>query len=281
MRFSRISVRLSKKNSSNLSYEKEKGAGISEKQPIELKTVSEIRLMKEVAQAVPKILKKLQESLKPGISTKHLDDLAFKEIDRMGMKPAFLGYRGYPSSTCISINNELVHGIPKADRIIKEGDLVSIDIGVFHHGFYGDAAITCGVGEISAEAKRLIEITRQALDKAIEKVRPDNRLGDVSWAIQSFVEKSGYSVVRDYVGHGIGRKLHEDPQIPNFGEANTGIRLMPGMVLAIEPMVNAGDWKVKTLDDGWTVVTSDGRLCAHFEHMVAITEKGCEVLTRI
>ena len=174
-----------------------------------------------------------------------------------------------------------MHGIPNPKKIIKDGDLVSIDLGVYHKGFYGDMAVTFSVGKVTQEAQKLLEVTRESLDKAISKVNPNNRLGDVSWAVQSFAEKAGFSVVRDYVGHGIGRKLHEEPQIPNFGQANTGVRLLPGMVLCLEPMINSGSFEVKTLDDNWTVVTVDGKLCAHFEHMVAVTKNGYEVLTKI
>lgn len=197
------------------------------------------------------------------------------------MKPAFLGYHGYPASTCISINEELVHGIPRSDRSLREGDIVSIDLGVIHDGFYGDAARTYAVGSISTAAQKLIDTAVESLERAMAQARPGNRLGDVSWAVQSYAEKAGYSVVRDYVGHGIGRKMHEDPAVPNFGKPGTGPRLLPGMVIAIEPMINAGDWRVKTLSDGWTVVTEDGKLCAHVEHTVAITDNGNEVLTRI
>jgi methionyl aminopeptidase len=254
---------------------------VSNNQHIEIKTNKEIDLLREAGQAVAKVLKILENSLEPDISTQYLDNIAFKEITSLGMKPAFLGYRGYPATTCISINNELVHGIPRKDRIIKDGDIVSIDLGVINKGFYGDMAATFGVGKISDSAKYLIEITKESLERAIENVRPGGRLGDVSSSVQKFVEDRGFSVVRDYVGHGIGRKLHEEPAVPNFGKPSTGPRLLPGMVIAIEPMVNVGDWKVKTLSDGWTVVTEDGKNCAHFEHMVAITESGKEVLTRI
>lgn len=228
-----------------------------------------------------RILQMLSENLKPGISTKYLDELAFKEIKSLGMKPAFLGYHGFPATTCISLNNELVHGIPSPERIIKEGDIVSIDLGLVHQGFYGDVAATYGVGAISEESRRLLDVTEESLQRAIAEVKPGNRLGDLSWAVQSFVEKAGYSVVRDYVGHGIGRRLHEEPPVMNFGKPHTGIRFVPGMVIAIEPMVNLGGWQVETLGDGWTVVTADGKRCAHFEHMVAVTEDGHEVLTQL
>lgn len=237
--------------------------------------------MKVAGQAVAQILQLLSTKIAPGVTTQHLDDVAFKEIRALGMKPAFLGYRGYPASTCISINEELVHGIPRPDRSLREGDIVSVDLGVIHNGFYGDAARSYGVGKITLKAQQLIDTAVESLERAIAQARSGNRLGDVSWAVQSYAEKAGYSVVRDYVGHGIGRKMHEDPPVPNFGKPGTGPRLLPGMVIAIEPMINAGDWRVKTLSDGWTVVTEDGQWCAHVEHTVAITENGNEVLTRI
>jgi len=248
---------------------------------IDLKSKNDLANLRVAAKAVASVLKKLSENIKPGISTKDLDDIAFKEIKAFGMKPAFLGYRGYPATACISINNELVHGIPSSKRLLAKGDIVSIDLGTIYNGFYGDAAITVPVGKISSQAQKLLEVGSSALEHAIENVKLGNRLGDVCAAIQTVIEKNGFSVVRDYVGHGIGRALHEEPAIPNFGRAGSGPRLLPGMVLAIEPMLNMGDWRVKTLNDGWTVVTQDGSLCAHFEHTVALTEDGCEVLTRI
>ncbi len=230
---------------------------------------------------IAKVLRILSEQLRPGITTKDIDDRAYKEISSLGAKPAFLGYRGYPATACVAINHELVHGIPSAGRIIKEGDIVSINLGLIHNGFYGDVAGTFPAGKVSPEAQRLMAITSESLERAIAQVKPGNRMGDIGWAVQSYAEQAGYSVVRDYVGHGIGRKLHEDPPVPNFGQPHTGLRLVPGMVFAIEPMVNAGENTVRTLEDDWTVVTVDSKLCAHFEHMVAVTENGCEVLTRI
>jgi methionyl aminopeptidase len=250
-------------------------------QHIELKSSEEIAKLRLAGKEVARVLKILEEHLAPGVSTQYIDDIAFNEIRSLNMKPAFLGYHGFPASTCISINEELVHGIPHPDRIIKDGDIVTIDLGIFCQGYCGDMAKTFGVGIISAEAQRLLEVTKTSLDLAIKQVRPSNRLGDVSWAVQQYAEKNGYGVVRDYVGHGIGRQMHEDPAVPNFGSQHTGIRLLPGMVICIEPMLNAGSYEVKTLSDGWTVVTVDGKLCAHFEHMVAVTENGHEVLTTI
>ncbi|MCX5778584.1 MAG: type I methionyl aminopeptidase [Elusimicrobia bacterium] len=246
---------------------------------IELKTKLEIDIMREAGRAVARILQILFTKLEPGVTTGELDKIALQEIRSLGMKPAFLGYRGYPATACISINEELVHGIPRNDRRICAGDIVTVDMGVIHNGYYGDAAATFPVGVVSAEARELLQVTKDSLDSAIACVKPGNRLGDVSRAIQDCAEQKGYAVVRDYVGHGIGRKLHEEPPVPNFGKPHTGPRLVPGMVLAIEPMVNCGGYQVKTLADEWTVVTVDGRLCAHFEHMVAVTDEGCEVLT--
>jgi methionyl aminopeptidase len=258
-----------------------KNSFFSAQEPIELKSSSELEKLRTAGKAVARVLQMLAEQLRPGISTQYLDDLAYKEICSLNMKPAFLGYRGYPATTCISINQELVHGIPRKDKIIKEGDIVSIDFGVINQGFYGDAAATYGVGKISPEAEHLLNVTRESLERAIEQVKPGNRLGDVSWAIQQYIEKAGLSVVREWTGHGIGRKMHEEPSITNFGRPGTGPRLLPGMVLCIEPMANLGDWRTKILSDGWTVVTIDGKLCAHFEHMIAVTEDGHEVLTKM
>ena len=196
-----------------------------------------------------------------------------------GVEPAFLGYLGYPAALCVSVNAEVVHGIPSTRRVLKEGDIVSLDYGCLLEGFYADAAVTVGVGGVSAEARRLIEVTRVSLEKAVAAMKVDGRLGDVSSAVQEYVESNGFSVVRDFSGHGIGRSLHESPSGPNFGGAGTGMRLSPGVVLAIEPMVTAGSEKTEVLADGWTAVTKDGSLAAHFEHTVALTDKGPEVLT--
>jgi len=213
------------------------------------------------------------------VTTRQLDVYAEELARQRGASPAFKGYRGYPYSLCISVNEVVVHGMP-SERRLKEGDIVSLDFGVCYHGYYGDAAITVPVGKVSDEALRLMRITEEALYCGIEAAKPGNRLGDISAAVQQYVEAAGFSVVRDFVGHGIGTKLHEDPQIPNFGVPGRGVLLKEGMVLAIEPMVNAGTYRVKILDDGWTVVTSDKRLSAHFEHSVAITAKGPDILSR-
>jgi methionyl aminopeptidase len=255
------------------------------KQNIELKTAKEIEKMRTAGRAVGEILQKLFEMIKPGITTKDIDIFSEEYIKSLKMTPAFLGVKGmscpFPASACVSVNDEVVHGIPNTSRVLKSGDIVSVDMGVIYEGYYGDAAVTYAVGSISAVAAKLLEITKLSLQKGIEQSLPGKRLGDISCAIQKAVEAAGFSVVRDFVGHGIGRSLHEDPQVPNFGGAGTGIELLPGMVLAIEPMVNAGGYEVCMLDDDWTVVTKDGGLSAHFEHTVAITESGCEILTKV
>jgi methionyl aminopeptidase len=248
---------------------------------IELKTAAELEKMRIAGAGAAKVLALLGTRVQPGISTQNLDEIAFSEICSLGMKPAFLGYRGYPATTCISINHELVHGIPRPDRVIADGDIVSIDLGVIYQGYYGDTAATFGAGMIPSDAQQLLRCTQESLERAIKQVRPGNRMGDLSHAVQRFAEERGYGVVRDYVGHGIGRKMHEEPAVPNFGKPGTGLRFIPGMVIAIEPMITAGDWRVKTLSDGWTVVTVDGGRCAHFEHTVAVTDSGCDILTRV
>jgi len=245
-----------------------------------LKSKEEIELLRKSNQIVVHILKALRKIIKPGITTLELDSYAEEQIRKKGAIPAFKGYRGFPASLCVSVNEQLVHGIPDSRRL-KEGDIVSLDLGVVRSGFYGDAAITVPVGKISQEATRLLDVTQNALYKGIEQAKAGGRLHDISHAIQSWVEGNGFSVVRDFVGHGIGRNLHEEPQIPNFGLSNRGVQLKAGMVLALEPMVNVGTWRVKVQPDGWTVVTVDGSLCAHFEHTIAITEDGPDILTLI
>jgi methionyl aminopeptidase len=255
------------------------------KQTIELKTAEEIEKMRVAGKVVGEILEKLSGIIKPGITTKDIDDFSGKYIRKLKMMPAFLGVPGvkypFPASACVSINDEVVHGIPNASRVLKSGDIVSVDMGVFYEGYYGDAARTYAVGTISDTAASLLKITELSLQEGIEKALPGNRLGDISNAVQVVAEDAGFSVVRDFVGHGIGRNLHEEPQIPNYGKAGTGVKLLPGMVLAIEPMVNEGNYEVYMLDDDWTVVTKDGSLSAHFEHTVAITENGYEILTKV
>jgi methionyl aminopeptidase len=245
-----------------------------------LKSISEIELIKRSSKIAAEVLEYLKNVIKPGIKTNELDKLAESLINGKGGKPAFKGYRGYPSNICVSINEEVVHGIP-SDRKLKEGDIVKIDIGVLKDGFYGDVAATFCVGNVSSEAKKLVEVTEKSLYLGISKVNINNRIGDVSNAIQRFVESYNFSVVRNYTGHGIGRALHEEPQIPNFGEPGTGIRFKNGMVFCIEPMVNIGSFEVETLEDKWTVVTKDRSLSAHFEHAVAIVNGKVEILTKI
>jgi len=246
-----------------------------------LKSAREIDIMRRANNIVAETHALLAEKLKPGISTAELDEIAENFIRKNGAIPSFKGYRGFPAAVCISINEEVVHGIPDNNRIINEGDIVSIDIGTIYEGFNGDAARTHGVGEISEQAEKLIRVTGESLNKGISQAVVSNRLSDISNAVQTYAENRGYSVVREYVGHGIGREMHEDPQIPNFGPPHRGPLLKSGMTLAIEPMINIGDYKVKTLADGWTVITKDGSLSAHIEDTIAITAKGPEILSRI
>jgi len=247
---------------------------------VEIKTKDEIAVMRDAGRIVSEILDELERAVAPGVTTWELDQLAEGLIHKKGAKPAFKGYLGFPCSLCASINYEVVHGIPSKKRKLAPGDLMKLDFGVVYRGYYGDAARTVPVGEVSAEARRLIETTRQSLSNAISAVINGNRIGDIGYAVQSFVETKGFAVVRDFVGHGIGKKLHEQPQVPNFGEPGTGMKLRPGMVLAIEPMVNLGTHQVEILDDDWTAVTLDRKLSAHFEHTVVLTENGPEILTR-
>lgn len=245
-----------------------------------LKSKEEIEAMRRAGRVVAEVLAFLREEVRPGVTTGRLDALAEEKILRMGARPAFKGFRGYPASLCTSVNEQVVHGIP-GPRVLAPGDIISLDVGAILDGFYGDAAITLGVGEISPQARQLLTVTEEALYRGIEQAQADKYLGDISHAIQSWVEAHGFSVVREYVGHGIGRSMHEPPPIPNYGEPGRGPRLKVGMVLAIEPMVNIGGYKVREERDGWTVVTVDGSLSAHFEHTVAITEEGPEILTRL
>lgn len=237
---------------------------------VELRTPQEIEALAKSNQVVAEVLQILKGRVEPGISTLELDRLAESEVRKRGARPAFKGYRGFPATICASLNEELVHGIPSAQRRLAEGDLLSIDLGVEMSGYYGDAAVTLPVGRVSPRAQRLMEVTEKALYVGIEQAREGNRVHDISAAIQRTVEAAGYSVVRDFVGHGIGTKLHEEPQIPNYGRPGTGLPLQSGMVLALEPMVNEGAPGVKVLADGWTAVTEDGQLCAHFEHTVVV-----------
>lgn len=248
---------------------------------IVLKSKRELELMKEACQISAEALMVAGEAVKPGVSTKEIDKIAYDLIKKRGATPNFLGLYDFPATACISINNEVIHGIPKADRIIKEGDIVSIDLGAEKNGYNGDNAATFVAGTCSPEAKRLIDTTRESLYKGIEQAVYGNRIGDIGHAIQNYCEERGYGVVRDFVGHGVGKKLHEDPSVPNFGHEGRGIRLLPGMTLAIEPMINQGTYRVKQLSDGWTIVTADGKLAAHFEHTVAITPDGPVIMTKV
>jgi methionyl aminopeptidase len=245
-----------------------------------LKSLPEIEKMRKSNAIVAAILEELRKKIRPGVKTIELDRLSEDLALKKGARPAFKGYRGYPYSLCTSVNSEVVHGMP-SERELKEGDIVSLDFGILNDGYYGDAAVTVPVGEITSGALKLLKITEEALYRGIAEVKAGNRIGDISAAIQGHVEAAGYSVVRDLVGHGIGKSLHEDPQVPNYGSGGRGIELKPGMVFAIEPMVNEGTYRVEILRDGWTVVTADGKLSAHFEHSVAITENGPVILSRI
>ena len=247
---------------------------------IVLKSNEEIECLRESNQIVATILNELKGIVEPGITTLELDAYAEKRIKQMHGKAAFKGYRNFPANLCVSINEQIVHGIP-GSRKIMEGDIVSIDLGVILNGFYGDAAITVPVGQISEEATRLLNVTEESLYRGIEMACAGGRLYDISHAIQTCVEGQGFSVVKDFVGHGIGRALHEEPQVPNFGRPNRGVQLKKGMVMALEPMVNAGTWRIRVEPDGWTAVTLDGKLSAHFEHTIVITEDGPDILTLV
>ncbi len=246
---------------------------------IVLKTSREIEIMREAGRISAMALRLVGENVKPGITTYELDKIAYDYILSQNAKPGFLNYNGFPASACISINDQIIHGIPSKDTVLKSGDIVSVDLGAVYEGYNGDNAATFACGDVSEKAKRLIEVTKESLYKGIEKAQVGGRLGDISSAVQEYVEARGYSVVREFVGHGVGARLHEDPEVPNYGRAGHGVRLLPGMTLAIEPMINVGKPGVRTLKDGWTVVTQDGELSAHFEHSVAITKNGPLILT--
>jgi methionyl aminopeptidase len=243
------------------------------------KTEAELVWMREAGRIVGQTHRLLAQAVRPGITTRELDRIAEEYIRSQGAVPSFKGYNGFPASICASVNNELVHGFP-SDRTLLTGDIISIDIGAQYKGYHGDSAWTYPVGEISPQAQRLLDVTEGALFAGLAQAKPDARLFTISHAIQTYAERAGFSIVREYVGHGVGTELHEEPQIPNFGPPDRGPRLKPGMVLAIEPMVNAGERYVRTLADNWTVVTVDGSLCAHFEHTIAITANGYEILTK-
>lgn len=244
-----------------------------------LKTSRELSKMREAGRISANALKLAGQAVEPGVSTLEIDRVVRKYIEEQGAKPSFLGYGGFPGSACVSINEEVVHGIPKKNRILKSGDIVSIDVGAFFDGFHGDNAWTFACGDISAEVQGLLDATKESLFEGIKQAVAGNRIGDIGSAVQRYVEARNYSVVRDYVGHGVGAKLHEDPSVPNFGTPGRGVRLLPGMTIAIEPMINLGTHKVRVLDDDWTAVTADGKPSAHFEHSVAITADGPVILT--
>jgi methionyl aminopeptidase len=245
---------------------------------IPLKSDSDLLMLRQAGRHLAAVMRRLEGFIRPGITTARIDSYAQELMRKKGLTPAFKGYRGYPAATCVSVNEEIVHGIPSG-RLLVEGDIVSVDAGINFRGYYADAAFTVGIGRIGERARRLIETARQALSDGIMQARAGNFLGDISSAIQSRTEKSGFSVVRQFVGHGIGKELHEEPEIPNFGPARSGPELKNGMVLAIEPMINLGVWESFILDNGWTAVTKDGEPSAHFEHTVAVTERGPEILT--
>ncbi len=244
-----------------------------------IKSAKELETMRDAGRIVAETLALLARKVRPGVSTAELDELAYRHVKKRGAKPSFKGYRGFPASLCVSINEEVVHGVPSPERVLREGDIVSLDFGDIYQGFQGDAAITVPVGKVSPLAEELIQVTEAALMEGIRHARAGNRLSDVSSAIQTYVEASGFSVVRQYVGHGIGREMHEDPQVPNFGPAGMGPLLRPGMTIALEPMVNVGTWRTVVKEDKWTVVTEDGSLSAHFEHTIAVTTGEPEILT--
>ena len=246
---------------------------------IVLKTSRELALMREAGRISQRALREAGKAVEPGVSTWELDKIVRNYIEKAGAKPSFLGYGGFPASACISVNHVVIHGIPSKKQILKEGDIVSIDVGACLNGFHGDNAWTFPCGDVSKEAQDLMDATRESLFAGIAAALKGARLGDIGHAVQEYVEARSYSVVRDFVGHGVGAKLHEDPSVPNYGTPGRGVRLLPGMTIAIEPMVNQGAYQVKVLDDGWTTVTVDGRLSAHFEHTIAITPDGPVILT--
>ncbi|MBW2701339.1 MAG: type I methionyl aminopeptidase [Deltaproteobacteria bacterium] len=250
-----------------------------------LKSEAEIERMRKADQLVAKVLHAVAEAVRPGVTTLELDRMAEEMTLQAGAKPAFKGYQGagpypFPGTLCTSLNAEVVHGIPSDERKLAEGDILSVDFGVLMDGFYGDSAVTIPVGTIDETAQHLIDVTRESLERAIRVVKPDNRLSDIGEAIQDYAEEQGFSVVRDFVGHGIGRSLHEEPQVPHYRTSGNNLRLRPGLVIAIEPMINEGTWKVESAEDGWTQVTQDGKLSAHFEHSVAVGKNGPIVLSR-
>ena len=247
---------------------------------IVLKTTRELSLMKEACRISAGALRVAGEAVKPGVSTAEIDRIAYEYIKSQGAEPNFLNLYGFPATACISVNDEVIHGIPSKKRILKEGDIVSIDLGAKIHGYNGDNAATFACGKISAEAQRLIDVTRESLYEAIKVAVPGGKIGDIGSCVQRYCEERGFSVVREYTGHGVGKELHEDPAVPNYGTAGRGVRLLPGMTIAIEPMINQGTKAIKRLSDGWTVKSADGKLSAHFENTVAITKDGPVILTK-
>ena len=248
---------------------------------IQLKNAEQISAMKRAGRITAEALVLAGEAVKPGITTKHLDDIICHHIEKSGARPSFLGYGGFPGSACISVNDQVIHGIPSKNVVLQEGDIVKVDTGAFIGGYHGDSARTFAVGNISSEAKRLIQVTEESFWQGLQKIEIGARLGDVGAAIEGHVKENGYAVVRKYVGHGIGRNLHESPDVPNYGTPGRGLRLASGMTLAIEPMVCTGTGEVRELSDGWTVVTNDGGLSAHYENTIALTENGIIVLTKV
>ena len=246
---------------------------------VSIKTARELSLMKDACRISAEALRAAGEAVKPGISTYEIDTIVRKYIEKQGAKPSFLGYGGFPASACISVNNVVIHGIPAKTAVLKEGDIVSIDVGAYYRGFHGDNAYTFPCGKISENAQRLLDATKESLYEGIKQAQAQNRIGDIGSAVQEYVEARSYSVVRNYTGHGVGAKLHEDPSVPNYGTRGRGFKLLPGMTIAIEPMVNEGTHHTRVLGDKWTVVTLDGKLSAHFEHTVAITPDGPRILT--
>ena len=246
---------------------------------VTIKTARELSKMKDACRISAEALRVAGEAVKPGVTTYEIDTIVRKYIEKQGATPSFLGYGGFPASACISVNNVVIHGIPSKKHVLKEGDIVSVDVGAYYEGFHGDNAYTFPCGKISANAQALLDATKESLYEGIKKALAGNRIGDIGSAIQQYVEARSYSVVRDFVGHGVGAKLHEDPSVPNYGTPGRGVRLIPGMTIAIEPMINEGTFEVRVLDDEWTTVTKDGKLSAHFEHTVAITPDGPKIMT--
>lgn len=246
---------------------------------IVVKTARELKKMQDACTLSANALKLAGQAIEPGISTLEIDKVVRKYLEEEGAKPSFLGYGGFPAAICVSINNVVIHGIPSKKTVIKQGDIVSLDVGAFYEGFHGDNAYTFPCGDISKEAQELLDVTKESLYQGIKQAVAGNRVGDIGAAVQQYAESRSYGVVRDYVGHGVGAKLHEEPSVPNFGTAGRGVRLIPGMTIAIEPMITVGDYKVKVLDDEWTVITRDNSLAAHFEHTVAITPDGPKIMT--